>query len=123
MTVRSPGDAVPVRSYVGIHPTGRRYYAVSRTGHPLVFAVFARSRRPDWRGQPAKWKLAQLIEDRPYANQLHRVNGSYVPYEGDMPPAVKAATIVEWHHSVVEYDAQIVELYPADGSKRNRSAP
>lgn len=94
-------------SYVGTHPTGRRYYTKSKSGAPLAFAVFAR----DTRIEPAKWERVALVEDRPYKDQFHRVNGCYVSYEGDMPPRVKAEESATWFREVIRnHETRIVDL-------------
>jgi hypothetical protein len=103
-------------SYVGTHPTGRRYYAESKTGRPLAFAVFIKSpalRLP-------KWERVALVEDRPYVGELHRVNGSYVPYDGDMPPRVKAEEHAKWYREVIGCrEVRVIELRPTVGSTRS----
>ena len=102
-------------SYVGTHPTGRRYYARSRTGVPLAFAVFT------WRSKrEPRWECARLVEDRPYPGERHRVDGAYVPYPGDMPPRAMAEECATWYREVLEYPAEavaVVELRPADGRR------
>jgi hypothetical protein len=104
-------------SYVGIHPTGRRYYAKSKNGHPLAFAVFVHKRpRADL---PYRWEIVATIEDRPYLAEHHRVNGSYIRYPGEMPPRVKAEESAKWWREIANTpteDVKIIELRVADGS-------
>lgn len=98
------------QSYVGTHPTGRRYYVQSKTGRPLAFAVFVR----DVRLPTVKWQRVALVEDRPYKDERHRVDGCYVPYPGDMPPHVKAEESARWYREVIgNHEAVVVELRPA----------
>jgi hypothetical protein len=100
-------------SYVGTHPTGRRFYVESKT--PLVFAVFVRDTR-----QPIeKWERVAVIEDRPYTGEHHRVDGCYVPYPGKMPPRVKAEESARWYREVIgHHEAVVVEMRPATNTKR-----
>lgn len=103
----------PTKSYVGIHPTGRRFYVQSKTGRPLAFAVFVR----DMRLPTVKWQRTDVVEDRPYKDERHRVNGSYVPYPGEMPSRVKAEEQARWYREVIgNHEAVVVELRPAAGS-------
>lgn len=105
------------RSYVGTHPTGRRFYAQSKTSQPLAYAVFIR----DVRLPAVKWQRADLVEDRPYKDERHRVDGSYVPYPGDMPPRVKAEESARWYREVIgNHEAVVVELRPATGGRAAR---
>lgn len=110
-------------SYTGAHPTGRRYYAQSKTGKPLAFAVFSRRIRKEWNAtvrtyvvrqiDGEKWKLSALVEDRPYPDELHRVNGCYVPLSRDMTPREKAEEHAIWLREIVSYEAVVVELREA----------
>jgi hypothetical protein len=98
-------------SYVGTHPTGRRYYVQSQT--PLAYVVFVR----DERLPVVKWERAALVEDRPYKDEKHRVNGSYVTYPGEMPPRVKAEETARWYREVIgHHEAVVIELRPATGA-------
>jgi hypothetical protein len=107
-------------SYVGTHPTGRRYYAKSKNGRPLAFAVFVHKRpTPTSPFERDRWEIVATIENRPYPAEHHRVNGSYEPYPGDMPPRVKAEESAKWWHEIGNTpaeDVKIVELRVADGS-------
>lgn len=101
-------------TYVGTHPTGRRFYVESKTGRPLAFAVFIR----DVRLPTVKWQRVAVTENRPYRDELHRVDGSYVPYDGDMPPRVKAEEEARWYREVIgSHEAVVVELRPATGAR------
>ena len=101
-------------SYVGTHPTGRRFYVGSKTGRALAFAVFARDVR-----KAVRWERVALVEDRPYRGEQHRVDGSYVPYPGDMPPRVKAEEEARWYREVIgNHEAVIIELRPAGPDAR-----
>jgi hypothetical protein len=96
-------------SYVGIHPTGRRFYVESKTGRPIVFAVFIR----DTRLPVVKWTRAEVVEDRPYKDELHRVDGCWVPYAGDMPPRVKAEESARWWREVIgHHETLVVDVRP-----------
>ena len=107
-------------SYVGTHPTGRKFYVEAKTRRPLAVAVFRRERK--YAPYP-RWERVGLVEDRPYPNEKHRVDGSYVDYPGEMPPRVKAEEIATWYRECVSTPAEdlvIVELAPAGamGSRR-----
>jgi hypothetical protein len=92
----------------------------SKTGRPLVFAVFAR----DVRKPVVQWARVEVVEDRPYKDELHRVDGCYVAYQGDMPPRVKAEESARWYREVIgHHEAVVVELRPADGNGRKESLP
>lgn len=100
-------------NFVGTHPTGRRYYVKSKSGVPLAFAVFVRDTRRD----TAKWERVLLVDDRPYKDESHRVHGSYVSYEGDMPPRVKAEESATWFREVIgNHETRIVDLRPVGSS-------
>lgn len=114
-----------MNSYVGTHPTGRRYYAKSKHGRPLAFVVFVHKHpTPRFPFERDRWERVATIEDRPYPAERHRVNGSYVPYPGDMPPRVKAEESARWWREVANTaadDVTIVELRVADGNQRAAS--
>ena len=104
-------------SYVGIHPTGRRFYVQSKSGRPLAFAVFVRDVR-----KPLRWERVSVVEDRPYRGEKHRVNGSYVDYPGDMPPRVVAEENARWYHEVLgHFEAVVVALQPSGASRSKES--
>jgi hypothetical protein len=109
-----------VTSYVGTHPSGRRYYAKSKTGRPLAFVVFVhRHPTSTFPFERDRWERVATIEDRPYPAEHHRVDGHYEPYPGDMPPRVKAEESAKWWCDVgncAAEDVKIVELRVADGS-------
>lgn len=101
-------------NYWGLHPTGRRFYVQpKRPGTRLAFAVFVRDVRYPIDSRAGRWERRAVIEDRPYQNELHRVDGIYVPYPGDMPPHVKAEEHATWYREVVgsNCEARIVELH------------
>ena len=103
-------------SYVGTHPSGRRLYVESKTGVPLAFAVFV----CDTRRQPQKWERVAVVEERALIGEMHRVNGSYVPYDGPMAPQTKAEEIAKWYREVIgNHITQVVALREAVGARRS----
>jgi hypothetical protein len=114
-------------SYVGTHPSGRRFYVTSKSGTPLAFVVFRRLCDREWiaatesylltpRPQD-KWERVSTVEDRPYPKELHRVDGCYVPLGRDMTPREKAEEDATWWREIGHSETIIVELREATGQR------
>ena len=114
-------------SYVGTHPTGRRFYVTSKSGRPLAFAVFRRLADREWIAETEshrliprpqdKWERVSTVEDRPYPGESHRVDGCYVPLGRDMTPREKADEDATWWREIGRSEAVVVELHEATGQR------
>ena len=99
-------------SYVVSRPDGTRVYV--KSPRPLAYVVFARRLRP-----PERWERVQLVEDRPYVDERHRVAGAYVPYPGAMSPEVKALEVATWYREVIgNHEVAVAEAREARGKRR-----
>lgn len=103
-------------SYWGIRPDGKRFYVESKRRVPLAFAVLVfydpRATDETRASSRARWYRVALIEDRPHKNERHRVGGSYVPYEGEMPPRVLAEVKADWWHEIARIPAERIAIVP-----------
>lgn len=113
-------------SYWGISPAGKRFYVEAKHRVPLAFAVFVFRDRMAF-GDPAghdvakmRWERVALIERRPYKNEHARVNGSYVPFEGEMAPETKVQETALWWREVGRYAVEHVAIVPLSESTRYR---
>lgn len=112
--MKSSTDRKP--SFVGTHPTGRKFYANSKTGVPLAFAVFIKH-KPNQPGCAysqfgGRWERVRLIEDRVYPNEKYREAGSYI-HSMDMDARRYAEEVAIWFREVIRVEAVVIELAPA----------
>jgi hypothetical protein len=100
------------QSYVVVRPDGTRIYV--KNPRPLAYVVFVRRLSP-----PEKWQRVQVVENRPYEDERHRVDGSYVTYPGPMPPHVKALEVATWWREVIgNHEVAVAEAREARGKRR-----
>lgn len=99
--------------FSGTSPSGRRFYVTSKTGTPLVFAVFMQHKQSEaaTRHPVGTWERVQVIEDRIYPNEKFRESGSYV-HSMDMDPRRKAEEVAIWYREVLRCEAVVIPLSP-----------
>lgn len=97
-------------SYVGRHPTGRKFYVSREKSLPaIVYVVFGR------RKDEATWRRVSTVENRPYDKDLQWVDGfGFAPMNASATPSERAQNQADWWQRVANncdgYETQIVGL-------------